>query len=191
MSTNTFHWDAIKWLREEAGLATEVRPADRVGDPAAPLSIPGFVVRPSRAGAYAYASLWVFTGGLLLAMLGMPGLSEASERLLNRVGVAGITAGMVLLLVAWVTARRHRDPALVQIFPATAPATVDAITSLRGQAGHAAAWMVAERAPDPEVLATAVRLGVACFGRTPGGRFTPWPAPTAPRGTPAPPDSAP
>lgn len=191
MSTNPFHWDAIKWLREEAGLATEVRPADRVEDPNAPLAIPGFVVRPSRAGAYAYASLWVFTVGLLLAMLGLPALSEASERLLNHVGVVGIAAGGALLLAAWVTARRHRDPALVQLYPATAPATADSVTSLREQAGDATLWLVAERAPDPEVLAAAARLGVRCFGRSPRGGFAPLPSPTAPRGTPAPPDTAP
>ena len=113
MSITTFQWDAIKWLRDEAGLATEVRPADRIEDPSAPLLVEGFLVRPSRAGAYAYASLWVLTAAILLAMLGMPGLSEATELLLNRAGDVGLVVAAGLLLIAWITARRRDRKSVV------------------------------------------------------------------------------
>ena len=173
MSTNTFQWDAIKWLREQAGLSTEVRPADRIEDPTAPLLIEGFLVRPSRAGAYAYASLWVLTFAILLAMLGMPGLSAATETLLNRAGDAGMVVAAGLLLAAWITARRSRNPAVVQLHPTTAPATVESVTELHQRARGASAWLVLEQAPAAAVLTTATELGVRCFARTTRGDFVP------------------
>lgn len=173
MSGTTFQWDAIKWLREEAGLATEVRPADRIEDPSAPLLIEGFFVRPSRAGSYAYASLWVLTLAVLLAMLGMPGISETTELLLNRAGDAGLVVAAGLLFVAWITARRSRDPAMVQLHPTTAPATADAIAELHQRARGASVWLVVEDAPAPEVLSAASERGVRCFARGARGGFAP------------------
>jgi hypothetical protein len=171
MSTTTFQWDAIQWLREEAGLATDVRPADRVEDPDAPLLIEGFLVRPSRAGAYAYAALWVLTLAILLAMLGMPGISAATEVLLNRAGDVGFVVAAGLLLAAWIISRRNRSPALVQLHPIAAPVTVDAVGTLHQRAHGAATWLVSEQAPAPEVLAAATKLGVRCFARTARGAF--------------------
>lgn len=174
MSTTTFQWGAIKWLREEAGLSTEVRPDDRIEDPSAPMLIQGFLVRPSRAGFYAYASLWVLTFAILLAMLGMPGLSEATELLLNRAGDAGMVVAAGLLVVAWITSRRNRTPIVVQLHPTTAPATVDSVTELHQQARGGSAWLVLERAPAGDVLTTATKLGVQCFTRTAAhGGFAP------------------
>lgn len=173
MSITTFQWDAIKWLRDEAGLATEVRPADRIEDPSAPLLVEGFLVRPSRAGAYAYASLWVLTAAILLAMLGMPGLSEATELLLNRAGDVGLVVAAGLLLIAWITARRSRDPAVVQLHPNTSPPSVDSVTELHQRARGASVWLVVERAPAAEVLSAASELGVRCFARAASGGFAP------------------
>lgn len=174
--TTTFHWDAIKWLREDMGLATEIRPSDRVGEPDAPLPIEGFLVHPSRASAYAYSALCVLTVAVLLSMLGMPALPEATEAMLHRVGQAGLLAAVALLIVAWVVARRSRSPALVQLHPAAAPATRDAVTELHQGARGATTWIVAERTPSPEVLEAAAALGVRCFARTADGRFVPLPA---------------
>lgn len=173
MSTTTFQWDAIKWLREKAGLATEVRPADRVEHPDAPLVIEGFLVRPSRAGAYAYAALWVLAFAVLLAMVGMPGISESTEALLNRAGDVGFVVCAALLAAAWVVSRRSRDPALVQLHPSAAPATVESVTALHERARGAATWLVLERTPDSTVLSAATRLGVRCFTRAAGGDFAP------------------
>ena len=171
MSTTTFQWDALQWLREEAGLATEVRPADRIEDPDAPLLVQGFLVRPSRAGAYAYASLWVLTFAVLLAMLGMPGISVTTEALLNRAGMAGLGVAAALMLAAWITSRRNRSPALVQLHPSTAPVTSEEVTAFHARAQGATPWIVVEKAPAPEVLATARKLGVRCFARSTGGSF--------------------
>lgn len=176
MSTTSFQWDAITWLREEAGLATEVRPADRVEDPDAPLLIQGFLIRPSRAGTYAYASLWVLTFAVLLAMLGMPGISPATEVLLNRAGDVGLVVAAGLMLAAWITSRRNRSPVLAELHPVAAPVTVDAVTSLHQRASGAATWLVAEQAPASEVLAAASELGVRCFARSAGGGFVALPA---------------
>lgn len=173
MSTTTFQWDAIKWLREEAGLATEVRPADRIEDPTAPMLIEGFLVQPSRAGTYAYASLWVLTLAILLAMLGMPGMSATTETLLNRAGDVGLVVAAVLLLVAWITARRSRNPAIVQLHPVTSPATVTDLDELHQRARGASVWIVVERTPAPEVLAAATERGVRCFARAAQGGFAP------------------
>jgi hypothetical protein len=191
VNTASFHWDAIQWLREEAGLATDARPADRIGDPHAPLLVEGFLVRPSRAGTYAYASLWVFTCAALLAMLGMPGLSPTTARVLHRAGDVGLVVAAGLLLAAWVTARRSRDPALVQLHPSSAPATVESVAALHERARGAAAWLVLERSPASDVLAAAARLGVRCFTRTARGFAAVGDEARAPRGTPAPPGSAP
>lgn len=173
MSTTTFQWGAIKWLREEAGLSTEVRPDDRVEDPSASMIVQGFLVHPSRAGSYAYTSLWVLTFAILLAMLGMPGLSEATELLLNRAGDAGMVVAAGLLVVAWVTSRRNRRPIVVQLHPTTAPATVDSVSALHQRAHGGSAWLVVEQAPAADVLATAAKLGVLCFARTAPGGFAP------------------
>jgi hypothetical protein len=173
VSATTFQWDAIQWLREQAGFATEVRPADRVEDPDSPMLIEGFVVHPSRAGAYAYAALWVLTFAVLLAMLGMPGMSESTEALVNRAGVVGVGASLALLLVAWIVSRRSRDPALVQLHPSASPATVESVTELHERARGVATWLVLERTPAAEVLATASRAGVRCFTRAADGSFAP------------------
>ncbi len=173
MSTTTFQWDALQWLREEAGLATEVRPADRIEDPDAPLLVEGFVVHPSKAGAYAYGALWVVTCAVLLAMLRMPGMSETTEVLLNRVGQLGFGVAAAMLVLAWVVSRRHRSPALVQLHPPPAPPTVATITELHERARGATVWIVADRAPAPEVLDAAAERGVRCFVRGTGGRFEP------------------
>jgi len=171
MSTTSFQWDAIHWLRDEAGLATEVRPADRIEDPDAPLVIEGFLVRPSRAGTYAYASLWILTFAVLLAMLGMPGISVETEMLLNRVGEAGLVLAAGLMLAAWITSRRSRSPALVVLHPSAAPVTAADVTAFHQRAQGATPWIVVERPPTAEVLAAATKLGVRCFGRTERGTF--------------------
>ncbi len=172
MSTRTFHWDALEWLRHHGGLATEVRPDDRVDDVLAPHVIPGFAVRPSRAGAYAFAALWVVTLGLLLTMVGMPQLSDAAEAAINRAGQAALVAGAGLMLAAWVTSRRNRSAALVQIVPAPGKVTVESLAALHGQAHGRVVWVVSERPPGADVLAAAARLGVRCMGRTAEGFAT-------------------
>jgi hypothetical protein len=173
VSATTFQWDALMWLREQAGFATEVRPADRVEDPDSPMLVAGFLVRPSRAGAYAYAALWVLTFAVLLAMLGMPGMSESTEALVNRAGLVGLGAAAALLLAAWIVSRRSRDPALVLLHPSAAPATVESVTALHERARGVATWLVLERTPDAEVLAAASRAGVRCFTRAADGSFAP------------------
>lgn len=168
MST-TFQWDAITWLRDEAGLATEVRPGDRISDPDAPMLVEGWQVRPSRAGAFGHASLWLLTVAVLLSMLGLPGMSESTEAMLNRVGQVGVGVAAVLGLVGWIVARRHRDPTIVQLHPSASPPTTEAIAALHRQAGGAAVWIVTQQAPTPEVLAAAAAHGVRCIVRTAAG----------------------
>jgi hypothetical protein len=164
MTPATFQWDAITWLRDRANIATEMRPGDRVDDPDGPSRIHGFVVHPSRAGTLGFAGLWVLTLGIVLAMLGMPGLPEPAEALMHRLGEASLLAGAGLLLAGWLTLRRHRDRALVELHPAAAGrATASSITALHRDANGAAAWLVAEQPPEPEALEAAAKLGVRCF----------------------------
>ena len=103
---------------------------------------PSQLVRPSRAGAYAYASLWVLTFAVLLAMLGMPGISAEAEALLNRAGMAGLGVAAALMGAAWITSRRNRSPALVQLYPRGVPVTSDEVTAFHARAQGVVTWIV-------------------------------------------------
>jgi hypothetical protein len=163
-TTRTFHWDALHWLRDVARLATEVRPADRVEDPTAPLHIPGFFVRPSRAGTYAYTALWMLTLGIVLVMLGGPGLTAGTKAAANGMGQLVLLTSVGLLVLAFGTSRRNRERALVELRPAAAgPATAQSVEALHREARGAIVWIVAEQAPEPAVLAAAAELGVRCL----------------------------
>lgn len=172
MSTQGFHFRALRWLRDEVHLSTEVVPSDRGLEPTEPTRVPGSFVRPSRASTYAFVGLWVLSIGLVLVMVGMPGLAKATKEIIRSIGLASELLGVGLFILAGITLRRSRDPALVELHPAAAGTpTVASITALHQDARGGMAWVVAEQAPAPAVLLAAAELGVRCF-RLERGRFS-------------------
>lgn len=165
-STRGFHSRALRWLRDDMRLATQVVPGDRGEDPREPTRVPGFFGRPSRAGALGFAGLWTITAGIVLSMVGVPRLSAATKQAIHGAGWLGMALGVAFLVAGVIMLRRHRDRALVELRPAAAgPATKESVAALHRDAGGAVTWIVAEQGFEPTALATAAELGVRCFER--------------------------
>lgn len=164
MKTTPFHWNSIRWLRQERQLETEVVPAAPVDDVRAPLHVPGVFARSSLPRRFAFVGLWVLALGLVLAMTGTPALSMETRDALRELGRAWLLLGAALELVAFVAARMFRARVLVELRPAAAgPATAASLKALQGSARGAEVWVVSERAPEPMALGVATSLGIRWF----------------------------
>jgi hypothetical protein len=164
MKTTPFHWNSIRWLRQEQRLETEVVPASPIEDVRAPLHVPGFFARSMLPRRFAFVGLWVLALGLVLAMTGTPALSIETRESLREIGRAWLLLGAVLELMAFVASRMFRERVLVELRPAAAgPATAASLEALRGSARGAEVWVVCEQMPEPMALTVAGSLGIRWF----------------------------
>lgn len=170
MITPGFHSKTVQWLRDERRLSTQVVPHELIADPLDATRVSGSFPRPSRAATYGFAGMWAFTAGLVLSMLGMPGIAATTRHMANQVGHVAVLGGVGLLVLAYVTLQVHRDRALVEICPATAEAPSEAsVRALHREANGSIVWLVSERVPAPNVLQLASAMGVRCFAPDSGG----------------------
>lgn len=173
MKTSAFHWSSILWLRERAGLRTEIVPTTPIPDPRAPMPVPGFLGGSLLPRQLAFIGLWVVAIGLVFAMTGTPALSLETRHFLQQIGWAGLLVGAALELVALVISRLRRERVLVELRPAAAgAASVASLQALCEQARGAEVWVVSEQAPEPMPLAAAEGLGIRYF--VPEANGTSW-----------------